>query len=71
MNKSLPDARQLSHEIKRSLTHLQSYAYAAQVCIDKNEPEKAKQYLAKHDKTVLHISALTDDAFDLLYSLSV
>lgn len=56
-----PDQR--LHEIKRYLTHLQSYVFLAKVALENNEISKAKSILEKHEATLQILSQLLQSEF--------
>lgn len=62
MTKSDPP-RDLIHEMKRHLTHLQSHIFMAEMAYRQGDTERAQEYLRRHDQTIQRLSTLIDDLF--------
>lgn len=52
------------HEIKRYLTHLQSYVFLAKTSLKNNEVDKALHLLEKHDAAIHSLSKLCQSEFE-------
>lgn len=67
MQHTLELAHHNSHEIKRYLTHLQSFVFLAKTSLNNDKKEQAIEFLNQHDESLQMASKLIESSFGLLY----